>query len=87
MPRYLVVNTDLNGEEYPWLVDDVVPMPCGNVELWRDGDMIITLGPEDYAGGLIQAPWDADIEFEGSLGDYIEQVEDDDVLVIHRTIH
>lgn len=87
MPRFLVVNTDKSGEEYPWLCDEVIQAEDGNVELWRAGKHIITLGPEDYAGGLVKAPWEADMDFEGSLEEYITQLDDDDIEITYHTVH
>jgi hypothetical protein len=51
---YLVIYTvDNKGSENAWQVDSYETEPDRSVKLFRSGQHIITLGPDDYCNGFV----------------------------------
>ena len=78
-PRLLIMTVCANGLECPWLVDEWKDAGAGERDLIRSGEVIITLGPDDYANGWDEFPWPG---IQEPSGDEIDMEVDEDGEVI-----
>lgn len=56
--RLVVYCTSKSGVEQVWLVDEVIGELGEDLRLLRSDRIELVIGPEDYAGSLVIAPFD-----------------------------
>lgn len=88
-PRLFILTIDASGGENCWLVDEYQEQPHGERDLYRAGQYIITLGPDDYANGWEEMPWcSAPLGGSGIESEIMEDEDGEEVLVMHLpTLH
>ena len=77
-PCLIIFTVDAGGLENVWLVDAYVQGEDGDLDLYRSGEYVITLGADDYCNGLVIEDWDGDARVIDTNTETIEIEEDED---------
>ena len=81
--RLIIYIKNAGGREDVWWIDAYVHNESGELDLYRSGEYVVTLRPDDYCNGLVIEEWDGEARTIEPLNDFddIEEDEDGDVYV------